>query len=96
MPGPYFREQLRQPRYEEIHISPHMDDAAYSCVGRILQSRAQGLCRSLGLLLVRAVLGAHDRLKGEPPPTLSTLQIDDVIRDKADVMRLNPSQTAFF
>lgn len=42
MPGPYFSEQLRHERYDEIYISPHMDDAAYSCGGRILQSRAQG------------------------------------------------------
>lgn len=38
----YFREQLRHERYDEIHISPHMDDAAYSCAGRILQRRREG------------------------------------------------------
>jgi LmbE family N-acetylglucosaminyl deacetylase len=38
----YFRAQLRHERYDEIYVSPHMDDAAYSCGGRILQSRARG------------------------------------------------------
>src|SRR5690349_5459067 len=38
----HFRELTRHERYDEIYISPHMDDAAYSCGGRILQSRAQG------------------------------------------------------
>ncbi|HEX6242520.1 MAG TPA: PIG-L family deacetylase [Polyangiales bacterium] len=38
----YFFEQLRHERYDEIHISPHMDDSAYSCAGRILQRRREG------------------------------------------------------
>jgi LmbE family N-acetylglucosaminyl deacetylase len=38
----YFFEQLRQERYDEIHVSPHMDDSAYSCAGRILQRRREG------------------------------------------------------
>jgi GlcNAc-PI de-N-acetylase len=38
----YFFEQLRHPRYDEIHVSPHMDDTAYSCAGRILQRRHEG------------------------------------------------------
>jgi LmbE family N-acetylglucosaminyl deacetylase len=38
----YLREQLRFDQYDEIYVSPHMDDAAYSCGGRILQSRARG------------------------------------------------------
>jgi hypothetical protein len=38
----YFFEQLRHQRYDEIHISPHMDDSAYSCAGRILQRRREG------------------------------------------------------
>jgi GlcNAc-PI de-N-acetylase len=36
------REQLRHERYDEIYVSPHMDDAAYSCGGRILQERRAG------------------------------------------------------
>lgn len=39
----YFFEQLRHERYDEIHISPHMDDTAYSCAGRILQRRREGV-----------------------------------------------------
>lgn len=36
------RQRLRHERYDEIHFSPHMDDTAYSCGGRVLQRRAQG------------------------------------------------------
>jgi LmbE family N-acetylglucosaminyl deacetylase len=39
---PYEREQLRFQTYDAIYISPHMDDAAFSCAGRILLDRAQG------------------------------------------------------
>lgn len=28
--------------FDEIHVSPHMDDSAYSCAGRILQRRREG------------------------------------------------------
>lgn len=38
----YLREQLRHATYDAIYVSPHMDDAAYSCGGRILQQRARG------------------------------------------------------
>jgi LmbE family N-acetylglucosaminyl deacetylase len=38
----YFREQLRHEQYDEIHVAPHMDDAAYSSAGRILQRRREG------------------------------------------------------
>lgn len=37
-----FREQLRHTTYDEIHISPHMDDTAYSCAGRVLGRRREG------------------------------------------------------
>jgi hypothetical protein len=50
----------------------------------------------MGLLLLRALLAGYDRLSGEPLPTRHVLPIADVIADKADVMRLYPSQTAFF
>jgi LmbE family N-acetylglucosaminyl deacetylase len=33
---------LRRELFDEIHISPHMDDSAYSCGGRILQRRREG------------------------------------------------------
>ena len=38
---PFRVEQLRKERYDQIYFSPHMDDVAYSCAGRILQDRAQ-------------------------------------------------------
>jgi LmbE family N-acetylglucosaminyl deacetylase len=34
--------RLRSARYDEIYVSPHMDDAVYSCGGRIAQRRAEG------------------------------------------------------
>lgn len=39
---PYFHAALRAEQFDEIHISPHMDDTAYSCAGRILQRRREG------------------------------------------------------
>jgi LmbE family N-acetylglucosaminyl deacetylase len=40
-PYPWFR--LRRPHhYDEIYVSPHMDDAVYSCGGQIAQRRAAG------------------------------------------------------
>jgi LmbE family N-acetylglucosaminyl deacetylase len=38
----YFHAALRAEQFDEIHISPHMDDSAYSCAGRILQRRREG------------------------------------------------------
>jgi LmbE family N-acetylglucosaminyl deacetylase len=40
--APYAHEALREEQYDEIHFSPHMDDSAYSCAGRILQRRREG------------------------------------------------------
>jgi hypothetical protein len=40
--APHAHELLREQQYDEIHISPHMDDSAYSCAGRILQRRREG------------------------------------------------------
>jgi LmbE family N-acetylglucosaminyl deacetylase len=42
VPPPYFHAVLRAEQFDEIHISPHMDDTAYSCAGRILQRRREG------------------------------------------------------
>jgi LmbE family N-acetylglucosaminyl deacetylase len=39
---PYPWSRLRSTSYDEIFISPHMDDAVYSCGGRIAQRRAEG------------------------------------------------------
>jgi LmbE family N-acetylglucosaminyl deacetylase len=52
------RQQLRASRYDAIYISPHMDDAGYSCGGRILQQRQRGL-----RVLVVTLFGT-----GEPVP----------------------------
>jgi LmbE family N-acetylglucosaminyl deacetylase len=49
---PYFHAALRGEQFDEIHISPHMDDSAYSCAGRILQRRREG-----ARLLVVTVFG---------------------------------------
>lgn len=38
----FFRERLRHQWYDEIHISPHMDDAVYSSGGRIAQLTRAG------------------------------------------------------
>ncbi|MFT3925719.1 MAG: PIG-L family deacetylase [Myxococcales bacterium] len=35
-------EQCRSDRYDEIYVSPHLDDAIYSCAGRITQQRRAG------------------------------------------------------
>ncbi len=39
---PYPWSRLRSAQYDELYVSPHMDDAVYSCGGRIAQRRAQG------------------------------------------------------
>jgi LmbE family N-acetylglucosaminyl deacetylase len=39
---PYSWSRLRSAHYDEIYVSPHMDDAVYSCGGRIAQRRAEG------------------------------------------------------
>lgn len=36
-------EQRRFHQYDRIYLSPHMDDVAYSCSGRILHEREEGL-----------------------------------------------------
>jgi LmbE family N-acetylglucosaminyl deacetylase len=35
-------ERLRSERYDEIYVSPHLDDVVYSCAGRIAQQRRAG------------------------------------------------------
>ena len=39
----FVAEQCRFDRYDEIYVSPHLDDAVYSCAGRIAQQRRAGL-----------------------------------------------------
>jgi LmbE family N-acetylglucosaminyl deacetylase len=39
----FFGEQCRFDRYDEIYVSPHLDDGVYSCAGRILKARRAGL-----------------------------------------------------
>jgi hypothetical protein len=50
----------------------------------------------LSLMFLRTLLNAQDRKPGEPPPKRNTRDIADVLAQKADAMRLYPSQTAFF
>ncbi len=38
-----FGEHTRFEQYDEIYISPHLDDAVYSCGGRIAQQRKRGV-----------------------------------------------------
>jgi len=38
----FVAEQCRFDRYDEIYVSPHLDDAVYSCAGRIAQQRRAG------------------------------------------------------
>lgn len=66
----YFREQLRFEQYDEIYVSPHMDDAAYSCGGRILQSRARG-----ARVLVLTVFGTGSA--DAPPPATAQANFTD-------------------
>jgi LmbE family N-acetylglucosaminyl deacetylase len=40
--APYPWHRLRSTRYEQIYVSPHMDDAVYSCGGQIALARAAG------------------------------------------------------
>jgi LmbE family N-acetylglucosaminyl deacetylase len=63
----FFREQLRYEQYEEIYVSPHMDDAAYSCGGRILQSRPRG-----ARVLVLTVFGSGRAAAEQEPQTQFT------------------------
>lgn len=58
---PYAHAALRGEQFDEIHISPHMDDSAYSCAGRILQRRREG-----ARVLVVTVFGDG---KSAPDPT---------------------------
>lgn len=37
-----FRTHLIHRRYDEVYISPHLDDVVFSCGGRILKARASG------------------------------------------------------
>jgi LmbE family N-acetylglucosaminyl deacetylase len=39
----FLAEHCRFDRYDEIYVSPHLDDAVYSCAGRITQQRKAGL-----------------------------------------------------
>lgn len=39
----FLAEQCRFDRYDEIYVSPHLDDAIYSCAGRIAQQRRAGV-----------------------------------------------------
>jgi LmbE family N-acetylglucosaminyl deacetylase len=58
---PYPWSRLRSAQYDEIYVSPHMDDAVYSCGGRIVQRRAEG-----ARILVVTVFGnGRDDDKGE-------------------------------
>jgi LmbE family N-acetylglucosaminyl deacetylase len=36
-------ESCRFDRYDEIYVSPHLDDVVYSCAGRVVQQRKAGL-----------------------------------------------------
>jgi LmbE family N-acetylglucosaminyl deacetylase len=41
-PGRFELYRLRERHYDRIYISPHLDDAVYSCGGQIAQHRANG------------------------------------------------------
>ena len=41
-PAPYPWARLRAARYDHVYVSPHMDDAVYSCGGQIAKARAEG------------------------------------------------------
>lgn len=42
VPHSYPWHRLRSPQYDEIFVSPHLDDAVYSCGGQIALLRARG------------------------------------------------------
>lgn len=41
-PAPYAWYRLRSAQYDQLYVSPHMDDAVYSCGGQIALERAAG------------------------------------------------------
>jgi LmbE family N-acetylglucosaminyl deacetylase len=41
-PAPYPWHRLRSAQYDQLYVSPHMDDAVYSCGGQLALERAAG------------------------------------------------------
>lgn len=89
---PWFR--LRGGQYDELYVSPHMDDAVYSCGGQIAQRRAQG-ARVLVLTVFgngraddqgTGVFGDMVQRKREERAAMELLDVDYVFLNLPDLL----------
>jgi LmbE family N-acetylglucosaminyl deacetylase len=91
---PYPWSRLRSARYDEIYVSPHMDDAVYSCGGRIAQRRAEG-ARILVITVFgngrdddqgKGVFGDMAQRKREERAAMELLDVDHILLNHADLL----------
>ncbi|MET0283208.1 MAG: PIG-L family deacetylase [Polyangiales bacterium] len=91
---PYPWSRLRSARYDEIYVSPHMDDAVYSCGGRIAQRRAEG-ARILVITVFgngrdddhgEGIFGDMATRKREERAAMDLLDVDHVLLNHADLL----------
>ncbi|HEY6881553.1 MAG TPA: PIG-L family deacetylase [Polyangiales bacterium] len=91
---PYPWSRLRSARYDEIYVSPHMDDAVYSCGGHIAQRRDEG-ARVLVLTVFgngrdddrgSGVFGDIAQRKREERAAMDVLDIDHLLLNLPDMV----------
>lgn len=91
---PYPWARVRSQRYDELYVSPHMDDAIYSCGGRIAQRRAEG-ARILVVTVFgngrdddagKGVFGDIAQRKREERAAMDVLDIDHVWLNLPDLL----------
>ncbi|HEX5661857.1 MAG TPA: PIG-L family deacetylase [Polyangiales bacterium] len=98
---PYPWSRLRSARYDELYVSPHMDDAVYSCGGRIAQRRAEG-ARILVVTVFgngrdddqgSGVFGDIATRKREERAAMDLLDVDHLLLNHADLL-VRPKRAA--
>ncbi len=91
---PYASYRVRRARYDQIYVSPHMDDAIYSCGGQIALARAQGVHvlvvtlfgDGAGAARGRGVFGDHAQRLREERAAMERLDLDHLWLDFPDVL----------
>lgn len=90
--------RLRESAYDHIYLSPHLDDAVYSCAGRIALARAQGqrvllvtLFGSGGQPHGRGTFDDYVQRTREERAAIETLDVDALFLDAPELTKRRSS-----